>query len=411
MTVSLQALPTLRVGLLGLGGLGCRWANQVSLDPAWEVRAALWDSCKNSIESLMPDPQFETRMLGADLLHGFACGGRSELGRSVFLAEQAHCNEWLEGLDLLVVVMAAGGGFASGFAPELLKLAKSRDLPAWVLVQSPFSFEGTKRSENAKSCISRIRETALAVPTWDSDQYSERFSEDGCADAAIVSMGVEAAESVCDLLRMLFEEGMFDFSLEALKSACEAGPSRTMIGFGKATGEGAFSAALQEVMDSIEDRFPASELRMDRLLVTLVGDSTMQAEAVQEAMQAITTRLNHPSKCYYAATLDRGISGFRITVYASIAIGKQIELAELQKEGSLLPILHLTSRRKDKRKGKATKSRRPGTPASSLDSQGLFDTILNESNRGYFDDTPANFWNGIDLDTPAYLRRGLKLKV
>ena len=43
--------------------------------------------------------------------------------------------------------------------------------------------------------------------------------------------------------------------------------------------------------------------------------------------------------------------------------------------------------------------------------QNEFHFVGNDEQRGYFDSTDRNFFEGEDLDVPAYLRKGIKIEL
>lgn len=410
MSVSLTPVVDLNVGIIGLGGEGCSVVDRLELSPAWNVECALWDACSNTLSDFSEeDSQRQKKVLGLGISHGLGCVGQYELGRSVFLHEQEFCRSWLEGKDLIMIASSLGGGFGGGFAPELARMAKNMEIPCLTFVKLPFSFEGRKRMDGAKQALGKLRELCLSVPMFEGDDYLGWIDDDGYAQNAVKQSTLECSRAIEVLLQMLFEEGLYEFNLETIRSTFDLEVSKTLVLSASSVGENAVDETLDTVLSRIADKLPDKGLKVDRLLVSVIGGRTLAVSEVNRVHRIIADRFNKPGKTYFGACIDKGFEGLMLVVYLSIHLGKQFELVEFAGGPGMQPLDSLGLKKGTKQKSKSREKRKKKT-GEKAEPQEFFDSILNESNRGYFDDTPPNSWNGIDLDVPTYIRRGIRVK-
>jgi cell division protein FtsZ len=409
MSVSLKPVVELNVGIIGLGGEGCSVIDSLDLSPTWSVECALWDACCNTLKAFSDAPPRQKKVLGLGISHGLGCVGQYELGRSVFLHEQEFCRSWLEGKDLVIIVGSLGGGFGGGFAPELARMVKNMEIPCLAFAKLPFSFEGRKRIEGAKQALGKLRELCLSVPMFEGDDYVGWIDDEGYAQEAVKQSTLECARAIGALLQMLFEEGLYEFNLETVRSTFELDVSKTLVISASSVGANAVDESLETVLSRIADKLPDKELKVDRLLVSVMGGKNLAVSEVNRIHRIIAERFNKPGKTFFGACINKDFEGLTLVVYLSIHLGKQFELVEFPTGSGMQPLESSGSKKDTKQKSKARELRQKKM-LNKTESQEFFDSILNESNRGYFDDTPANSWNGIDLDVPTYIRRGIRVK-
>ena len=144
-------------------------------------------------------------------------------------------------------------------------------------------------------------------------------------------------------------------------------------------------------------------------MVSVIGGKTLAASEVSRVHRIIADRFDKAGKTFFGACIDRNFKGVALVVYLSIHLGKQFELTEFSTApGMQVPTAAV--HKKGSTKKTKSRERRRKSESEPVDTQEFFDSIINESNRGYFDDTPPNSWNGIDLDVPTYIRRGIRVK-
>lgn len=413
MAVTLTPVETLNIGIIGVGGEGCRMVRFLEREASGyeNVSVVMWDSCRHTIAAL-ESTVMQSRIMGANIAHGLGCVGQYELGRSIFLDEQEHCRHWIADKDVIFVAGALGGGFSGGFFPEFAKLAKQANVSMVAYALMPFSFEGRKRMESSKQVLGKLREHCMAVTTLEGDDYLAYIDEAGYAQLAVEQMRKECSAAMAAMTVLLLEKGLYGFDLSTLHSVFDLDVSKTLLLSAEADDEAeGVELAVDTLIERIDQKLPDKELKIDRVLISVVGGKKLAAGSINQLNLEISDRLGQSGKTFFAACVVPEIAGLRIMVYVSIHLGKQFEWIDLSGEPSnTASAVHKQSRKVSRKKSKQRKSGKKGSSQEDVP-QGLFDTILNESNRGYFDETAANSWNGIDLDVPTYIRRGIRVKI
>lgn len=412
MAVTLTPVEGFKLGIIGLGNEGCRLVAALNLDPKWEVAVALWDSCAASLERIQADDSLK-RNMGISIAHGLGCVGQYELGRSIYLDEQDTCRSWLQDKDLVLVAGALGGGFSGGFLPELARLAQQANTPMLAYGLLPFSFEGRRRVDGARQVLAQLRELCMAAVGLEGDDFLGEMQSDGLAHPVLASMFVEAKVALESMAAMLCEEGLYAFDLSTLQSAFDLDVAKSILFSAQCEDEvEGVDSALETLLERLEQKLPGKEMKVDRLLVHVTGGDRLAARAVNQINRVLTERFEQAGKTFFGACVREGMAGLRIVLYLSVHLGKQFEWTQLARtEETATQAVHRQSRKSKSRKSKSGSVGSRSSDNAEPVPQVMFDSILNESNRGYFDDTPANSWNGIDLDVPTYIRRGIRVKV
>lgn len=397
------------MGILGLGKEGSRVVEALHLSASWDVDCEIWDCCANTLDECTDSTFFNKRVVGKGISHGLGCVGQYELGRSIFLDEQEICRSWCEGKDLIILTGALGGGFAGGFAPEFARMVKNMEIPCLMFAKLPFSFEGRKRIDAAKQALGKLRELCLSVPMFEGDDYLSWMDEEGFAQNAVTQSTQECAQSIGCLMHMLCEDGIYEFDLSTVLSTFDLDVSKTLVLSDSSQKENAVDEVIDHVLERIAQKLPDKELKVDRLLIGVIGGQSLTVSEVNRINRMIADRFNKPGKTFFGACIDKRMQGLTLVVYLSIHLGKQFEWVEFPGQPEIDESESTSVRKQSKQKPKLRKKRRK-TKADDSSPQEFFDSILSESNRGYFDDTPSNSWNGIDLDVPTYIRRGIRVK-
>jgi cell division protein FtsZ len=400
------------IGVIGLGGSGCIWLNQMNFPQHWNVKTALWDCDQSSLDQWTPTSGMEIKCLGSGLVHGLGSGGHAEMGAAVFLMEQDACSAWMEGLDWLILLLSTAGGFGAGFAPEMARLAQAKGLRVMVHGMLPFSFEGKRRRDQAMKTIELLRNRVQGLWIREADDYLGHVPDTGSAVPALATIGKQIATTVSDWLRLLNQKGAWTFDARTLEAAFEGKPEKWQLWECHADGPEAEALVLKQVDLALRAKQPDPPVPATRMIFTAVTGTDWTPAELQTLFHAISARGIKASKSFFACTHDAALSGIRLCLYQIHLPSREvIDLAQLAQDEPLKPAPKLNVRRHDPKSShkKKKSAKQPSVPAS-LEQQGLFDAILNQSNRGYFDETSQNHWNGVDLDIPTYLRRGLRVK-
>ena len=106
--------------------------------------------------------------IGHDATKGLGAGANPDVGFSAAAESRDDIKEALKGADMVFVTAGEGGGTGTGAAPVIAEIAKNEIGALTVgVVTKPFTFEGSKRMQQADEGIARLREvvdTLIVIP-------------------------------------------------------------------------------------------------------------------------------------------------------------------------------------------------------------------------------------------------------
>src|SRR5207344_2695248 len=95
--------------------------------------------------------------VGRESTRGLGAGADPEVGRRADDAKD-EIEELLRGADMVFVTAGEGGGTGTGGAPVVATIARKLGALTVGVVTRPFSFEGKRRSNQAETGITSLRE-------------------------------------------------------------------------------------------------------------------------------------------------------------------------------------------------------------------------------------------------------------
>src|ERR687890_259997 len=106
--------------------------------------------------------------IGHELTKGLGAGANPQIGQGAAAESRDEIKEALKGADMVFVTAGEGGGTGTGAAPVIAEIAKNEIGALTVgVVTKPFTFEGSKRMQQADEGIARLREvvdTLIVIP-------------------------------------------------------------------------------------------------------------------------------------------------------------------------------------------------------------------------------------------------------
>ena len=140
--------------MVGVGGAGVNAVNRMveARIPGVEFMAINTD-----LQSLQVCVADVTLHIGGELTRGLGAGSDPEVGYRAAFEEQDKIKRLLKGSDMVFVAAGAGGGTGTGAAPVVAQLARDVGALTVGIVTKPFSFEGSRRGNQAERGHRRAR--------------------------------------------------------------------------------------------------------------------------------------------------------------------------------------------------------------------------------------------------------------
>lgn len=174
--------------------------------------------------------------LGREVTKGLGAGANPEMGRLAAEADEAIIEDILRGADMVFITAGEGGGTGTGAAPVVAKVARRLGALTVGVVTKPFSFENSRRMQQAELGIEALRQevdTLIVIPNERLLSLSDKsisFIEAFKAADTVLLNGVGG------ITEIITTPGLINLDFADVKSVMENAGGAFM-GIGKARGE------------------------------------------------------------------------------------------------------------------------------------------------------------------------------
>lgn len=153
-----------QIKVIGVGGGGGNAVNRMINEGLGGVE---FIAVNTDNQALMLSKAKTRVRIGDKLTRGLGAGGNPEIGRKAAEESSEDLLEVLRGADMVFVACGMGGGTGTGASPIIAQIAKELGALTIGVVTTPFTFEGTKRSQLAKAGIEALKsqvDTLIVIP-------------------------------------------------------------------------------------------------------------------------------------------------------------------------------------------------------------------------------------------------------
>jgi cell division protein FtsZ len=394
----------LRIKIIGVGGAGTNAVDRIKLEDLEQVHLTVIDT-DNQV--LSASPVEESLLLGRMVTNGKSTGGSAEKGRLAAESDIEALRRIVRGVDLVFLLTGLGGGTGSGAAPVIAELAVSEGALVIAFTPLPFQREGTVRCERAKKALEQMRKHCHAVISLPNDLIFKQVDESATLMEAFAMADKWIQLGVHSIWSMLFNTGLINVDFSSLQAALAEPGGRTIFGTGYGKGENLLEQALQDLENCPLLHLPESGFvrDTDQLILNLTGGPDMTMATVNRAMDAVSEKFSCRNSLIMGASIDGSFySQLRITVMGTVRSPASTKGYAPVPAASIAPNKPVAPPLKPPELFDAPE---PESPARR--EQGEFAFPRQEENRGIFEKTQHNFYEGEDLDIPTYLRRGMKI--
>jgi cell division protein FtsZ len=419
----LEALTDRDVGikLVGVGGGGSNAVDRLKMENLDRLQLAVVNT---DFKALGTSPVQDKILIGTSLTRGLSAGGDPELGRKAAEADADKIAEIVKDTDLIFLVAGLGGGTGSGAAPVVAELAAEAGAVVIAFVTLPFSFEGGRRRKQAEEALAELRRVCDAVIPLANDILLQEGSEHASVLDSFAQADQWIGRGVKAIWGMLSRTGLINVDFTALRQVFQQRGGKTLFGLGVGDGENPAAAALEDLKQCPLLHTPEYARKADRLLVNITGGADLSLVKVNELMSSITEEFGREAHVVMGAAIDEALQGrVEICVVGTTDLGGRNFVRRPAAAASRRPV-------------DRTAAGPTATSASSESSTNVKTTVTSAGsraplaqdphqptqeefgfggapveNRGAFDKSDRNLFEGQDLDLPTYLRKGIKVAV
>lgn len=316
--------------------------------------------------------------IGAQVTQGFGSGARPEIGRQAAEESIEDIRALLRGTDLVFIAAGLGGGTGTGASPVIAKIAREEGALTIAVVTRPFTFEGNKRAEAAAQGCTELKQIADSVICIPNDRVLKASSAQLPVHEAFRMTDAVLCQVVSSISELISHAGIINIDYGDIATIMRE-PGDLMVGFGEAAGEDSAVKAVRYAMASpLLER--SDIVGAKQVLISIVGGLDLTMKDVQEAVQTVHNEIRGEAHIVFGVITREELEGkARVTLVASgLPEQKRVETRKMKE-----------------------------VPAKSRVVQNVFDFLPAETGR--FVGIEPTLINGVNYDTPTFLRWGRKL--
>lgn len=406
-----------KIKIIGLGGAGSNMINRLRLDEFDAISTIAVNTDTQALANLQCN---ETVPVGSSITRGLGTGGELEIGKKVAEAERGKIAEKIKGTDLIILVVGLGGGTGSALVTVIAELAANTDALVLVFATLPFNFEGKRRKHVAEECLGTLRKQVHGLIPLPNDVLLQEGEEDTSVLNAFAIADRWVERGIYSLCTLLLKNGLINQDFGSIRSVFQRQGGKTLFGIGFAEGENYVKEALDNLFLCPLLHMGDRPARLDRILVNLIGSPDLSLSRINEIMSFASKRFNTREDIVFGAFIDPTKSqSLEISVLGKAEMERELpeakdgrgidrsipESAKDQQYQSVAHVDETTFPQSVHQSKLKAKSKETGNTQDEF----VFGQL--EEQRGYFEKTDRNEYQGEDLDVPTYLRRGIKIRL
>lgn len=272
--------------------------------------------------------------IGDKLTRGLGAGGNPEIGRKAAEESSEDLLEVLRGSDMIFVACGMGGGTGTGASPVIAQIAKELGALTIGVVTRPFTFEGTRRAQLAKTGIEALKsqvDTLISIPNDRLLQMSDKRSTLQQAFTLADDVLRQGIQGISELITV---PGLINLDFADVRTIMSEGGAALMA-VGRAAGDDrARQAADQAITSGLLD------ITIDGargILFSITGGPDLTLFEVNEAAAIIKDSAHPECNLIFGAHIDESLGDeVNITVIATGFERSRLETS--MKEAGTLPI-------------------------------------------------------------------------
>jgi cell division protein FtsZ len=298
------------IKVIAVGSAGSNALDRVVLDgmDKSDLIAANTD-----VQSLASSVAAVKVQLGRSLTRGLGTGGDPELG---FDAAQESADEIRQALAegrLIFICTGLGGGTGSGGSPVIAQLAREMGALVIGFATMPFTFEGKRRTAQARDALARLHETTDAVVCFENDRMADMVAPKAGIHQAFAVADMTISQSLRSIVNLIQRPGIMRIGFDDLLAALRGGGGRCLFGYGESDSDNrAHQALTQALKNPLMDR---GRMLADasRVLVQVTGGPGMTLSEVEILMRELNKHISEQTQLLFGTAVD-GRMGDRLSV-------------------------------------------------------------------------------------------------
>ncbi|NLB65812.1 MAG: hypothetical protein GX803_05025 [Lentisphaerae bacterium] len=380
--------PPCRMLVAGVGGGAGRILERIGAE--WPEPPPMV-AINTDIQALSALTVVRPLQIGRAMAKGMGTGGDAGLGRRAVTEDLDALRELVADYDLLLLVASLGGGTGTGAAPVVARIAREEGLLVLAYVTTPFTFEGARRQEQAQEGIASLRQHADAVVTLPNERLHAMLSPTTPLPEAFSFVDKMMGAGLRGLWTLLTRDNILNLDFSDLQTLVENSGSACCFGYGEGRGPDRVEQALAQLLEGpMLDRGRVIA-NSGAMILCVTGGPDLALTELQTLSRRLQDTARQGASVVMGAAVFDGWSGrLALTLLAAEHWMPPAVKPKAPHGGGLFDETVAGDAQP------AAKRHKRGAPAPASD-------------RGMFKDVQPTLHEGVDLDIPTHMRRGIRI--
>ena len=340
---------------MGIGGGGGKIIDRLSALSADGPILVVVNTDTRALDDASPSRKVR---IGQIRTGGEGTGGNVELGRLSAEDDIDKIKPYLENAELLILIVALGGGTGTGASQVILEQAKREGCRVLCFVTTPFTFEGETRIDCAQKALPGLCKDADSVISIPNDLLFESIGRNNMSQA-FIKADETVGTAIRSIWKLITHPGYINLDFADLIHTVRGAGGVCSLAYGFGKGHNKAQNAIKELQESPLTRCGELLIEARTVMISIVGGEDLTIKEVGDIMGALNSMFGKDTHVAMGTVIDDAWRNkIMVTVLFSDrwnpegAIEENIEEKKEKKETSL------SSQQKPARGGMQTKSKK-----------------------------------------------------
>ncbi len=305
-----NVLPPIKV--VGVGGGGCNAVNRMISE---EMAGVEFVGINTDAQALARCEAPARIRMGEKLTKGLGVGGDPERGQRAAEESREEILDAVRGAEMVFITAGMGGGTGTGASPLVAEVARETGALTIAIVTKPFSFEGTRRRDQAEEGIAELRERVDTLIVIPNDRLLEVCSPEVTVEEAFSAADDVLRQGIQGISELITLPGEINLDFADVRRIMhEAGPA--LMAIGRGSGEDRAAEAAREAVQS-----PLLDVSIEGatgVLFNVTGARNMGLHELHAAAQVISEVVAPDAEIIFGTAIDPTLGEeVKVTVIAT----------------------------------------------------------------------------------------------
>ena len=384
-------LHELTILVFGVGGCGVNVVK--ALSGSWTPRFKGYLLDTDSQMFAGDDPEVEKIHLNSRATQGMSCAGDVAAGRHALNEQREQIAALCATADLVFIVAGFGGGTGTGAANALAEIASDAGSLVIGFATMPFVFEGAERRKAAAEGLRMFQDAVDGVVVVENERLLSCATDKTSLQSTFAVVADAVSRNVISMQRLLTQPGLVNIDFADVRRMVMNSRGLCTMAGGEAEGKDRAGKVIDNLLG--HPLFCGGEVlkKSASVIVGVCGGYDLTLRELEQIMTRIGELVGEQARVKMGTSMDERMKN-KISI---ILLASECEEDKADAQESVRTAASAVA-------GEKTESARKRIKAvqSSLN--------LESPGKGRFKDVEPTLRNGEDLDIPAFMRRGIKIR-